>query len=101
MSDNKPTRSEDEYFVKRDAELIKEQRARLDAERTASERKSHYMKCPKCGGTLAEAEFHHIKLDRCPDCHGVWLDNGELEMLAHVDQSRVREFVRGMFGLKW
>jgi hypothetical protein len=59
MSDSKPTRSEDEYFVKQDAELIKQQRARLDAERARAERQSHYMKCPKCGADLIETDFHH------------------------------------------
>ena len=35
-TDEKPSRNEDVYFAKLDAELIKEQRARLDAERTAA-----------------------------------------------------------------
>lgn len=96
-----PSRAEDEYFVRQDAELIKEQRARLDAERAKAERQSHLMRCPKCGGTLVETDFHHIKIDRCPDCKGVWFDAGEVEMLEHVDQSQIRSFVRSMFGLKW
>ncbi len=44
-----PSRNEDEYFAKRDAELIKEMRSKLDKERDDAERKAHYMKCPKCG----------------------------------------------------
>jgi uncharacterized protein len=100
MSDFKPTRGEDEYFVKQDADLIKEQRARLDAERARAERRSHFMKCPKCGADLAEVEFHHMKIDRCAECEGIWLDKGEMEMLEHVDQSAVRGFIRSMFGLK-
>ena len=98
--EDKPSKSEDEYFVKRDAELIKTQRARLDEDRAKAERASHYMRCPKCGGQLEEIEFHHMKIDRCTDCGGIWLDKGELEMLEHVDQSRIRGFVRNMFGLK-
>ena len=101
MSDNKPTRSEDEYFVKHDAALIKEQRARLDAERQRAERQSHYMKCPKCGSDLIETDFHHIKIDKCPECGGIWFDKGEIEMLEHVDQSAIRGFIRSMFGLKY
>jgi uncharacterized protein with PIN domain len=97
--DDKPSKSEDEYFVKQDAELIKAQRARLDDDRSKAERASHYMRCPKCGGQLEEVEFHHVKIDRCTDCGGVWLDKGELEMLEHVDQSRIRGFVRNMFGM--
>jgi hypothetical protein len=100
MDDFKPTKGEDEYFVKRDADLIKEQRARLDAERAKTERASHFMRCPKCGGQLIETEYHHMKIDRCQDCGGIWLDKGEMEMLEHVDHSNVRSFVRTMFGLK-
>lgn len=101
MNENKPSRTEDEYFVKQDAELIKQQRARLDADRANAERRSHFMKCPKCGADLQETEFHHIKIDRCADCKGVWFDHGEVEMMEHVDQSQIRSFVRSMFGLKW
>ncbi|MCC6772885.1 MAG: zf-TFIIB domain-containing protein [Gemmatimonadaceae bacterium] len=97
----KPSRTEDEYFVKKDAELIKQQRAHLDAKRAKVERQSHFMKCPKCGHDLTETDFHQIKIDRCTTCHGVWFDAGEVEMLEHVDQSQIRSFVRSMFGLKW
>ena len=96
-----PSRNEDEYFVKLDAELIQRERHRLDAARAKAERMSHYMHCPKCGATLTETEFHHIKIDKCPDCGGIWFDKGEIEMLEHVDQSNIRQFIRSMFGLKW
>lgn len=101
MTDQKPSRTEDEYFVKQDAELIKQQRAILDAQRASAERQSHFMKCPKCGHDLVETDFHHIKIDRCPECHGVWFDAGEVELMEHLDQSKLRSFVRSMFGLKW
>ena len=95
--DPKPSRNEDEYFLKQDAELIKEQRAKLDAERKASERKAHYMRCPKCGGDLKEQEFHHVRVDICPDCHGMWLDAGEVEMIGHVGDGAVGGFIRDLF----
>ncbi len=98
--DEKPSRNEDEFFHKRDAELIAQKRAELDAKRKNAERASHYMKCPKCGGDLVEREYHRIKMDVCPDCHGTWLDAGELEMLSRVDHSRLGAVVRSMFGLK-
>ncbi|MFN8572573.1 MAG: zf-TFIIB domain-containing protein [Gemmatimonadaceae bacterium] len=101
MTDNKPSRNEDEYFVKLDAELIKSQRAKLDSDRARMERSAHFMKCPKCGANLVETDFHHMKIDKCDECGGVWLDRGEMEMIEHVDQSRVRAFVRSLFGLKW
>ena len=81
MTEHKPSRNEDEYFVKQDADAIKEYRARLDAERQGAERKSHYMKCPKCGGDLQETRMGSVAVDTCPDCHGMWLDAGELDLV--------------------
>lgn len=92
-----PSRNEDEYFLKQDAELIKEHRAKLDAERKAAERRVHYMKCPKCGADLKESEFHHVKIDTCPDCKGLWLDAGELEMVGRVNESAIGGFLSDLF----
>lgn len=93
MSD-KPSKNEDEYFLLKDAELIKEQRAKLDARRAARHRAEHYMKCPKCGADIAEQTIGPVKVDVCPDCHGMWLDDGELEMITKVRDSAVGGFLR-------
>jgi uncharacterized protein len=98
--DEKPSRNEDEYFAKLDAQLIKAQRARLDQERSSSERAAHYMKCPKCGADLQEREFHHVKVDACPECKGMWLDAGELDMMKYVNQNAIGRFVGSLFGQK-
>jgi hypothetical protein len=95
--DHKPSSNEDEYFLKLDAERIKEMRAKLDAERAQAERKSHYMKCPKCGGNLKETTFQHIKVDVCSDCSGIWLDAGEIEMLGFVKAHNTGSFLSGLF----
>jgi hypothetical protein len=79
-----PSRNEDEYFAKQDAELMKQMRAKLDKEREAQERRAHHMKCPKCGGNLKEEELGPVKVDVCSDCKGIWFDAGELEMLKHT-----------------
>ncbi len=96
-TDNKPSKNEDEYFVRADAELIKAQRAKLDAERVQAEKKTHYMRCPKCGGQLKEVEFHHVKVDVCPDCNGMWVDAGEIEMIGRVSKNRVGDFLGDLF----
>ena len=98
--DPKPSRNEDEYFVRLDAELIKQRRARLDEERVRAERASHLMKCPRCGGTLQERRHHHVTIDVCPDCGGTWLDKGELQMLEHVSHEHRGSFLGNLFGLK-
>ncbi len=40
---DKPSHNEDEYFLKQDAEFVKTLRAKLDADRQSTERKSHFM----------------------------------------------------------
>lgn len=91
--EEKPSRNEEEYFHKLDVELIKAQRATLDAERAEmerrerdSEREQYYMRCPKCGGRLDERDVEHIKVDVCPECNGTWLDAGELELLRRTER---------------
>lgn len=97
-TEEKPSRNEEEYFAKLNAELIKERRASLDAARSQTDRKAHFMKCPKCGGDLKEVEHHHVKVDQCTDCKGVWLDAGEIELLEHAQDSGVTKFFGSMFG---
>jgi hypothetical protein len=97
--ENKPSRNEDEYFARENAELIKRLRAERDAER-ASTASTAAMTCPRCSGTLVEREYHHVKIDECTGCGGVWLDKGELQLLEHVDAPSRRSFLSGLFGTK-
>lgn len=87
----KPSQNEDEWFARRDAEWLKEQRAKLDAERKAKE---SAMTCPRCGGTLAQRTWRGVTLDSCKSCHGLWLDAGELAMLAHEPERELLKLAR-------
>jgi len=41
------------------------------------------MNCPKCLNTALKTETAGgVEIDRCPSCHGLWLDMLELEQLA-------------------
>ena len=92
----KPSNPEAEYFLKLDAELIKEHRTRLNAERESAERKAHYMKCPKCGADRTETDYPHVKVEFCQGCRGMWLDAGEVEMIRHVKESNIDVFLRDL-----
>ena len=101
-SDEHPTRNEDEYFARENAELIKKMRAKLDEERLQAERKQHYMKCPRCGADLVEKQIGQVKVDECPDCDGIWLDQGEIDVLRHIQSSsgpvgRIMSDILGLF----
>lgn len=96
MSDTKhtgaqggPSSNEEEYFARREAELLRQQRAALQKTAAEAERKSHYLKCPKCGFGLVTTTMHGVEIDQCPSCLGVWLDASETEaMLKGNDEQR-------------
>ncbi len=39
------------------------------------------MNCPFCNNPLVILELNQVEIDYCTNCHGIWLDNGELELL--------------------
>jgi uncharacterized protein len=87
-TDEKPSKNEDEYFARQNAELIREMRAKLDADRKKAELSAQRIKCPRCGGGLTEQHVEDVKIDECQECGGVWLDRGELDQLRRVNRSR-------------
>ena len=95
----KPSQNENEYFARQDAEWVKTQRVRLDAERGAKDSvRSAVMTCPRCQGELREQLHHDVRIDVCTTCRGVWLDKGELHMLAHVDERALLRVVSEIDG---
>lgn len=69
---------ENEYFHRKEQELIAKMKAKLEGENA----KSLEIECPKCDGTLIETDFEDIKIDVCDKCSGVWLDAGELTQVV-------------------
>ena len=39
------------------------------------------MICPTCKSSMINVEHSNIELDYCTNCHGVWFDSGERELL--------------------
>ncbi len=40
------------------------------------------MLCPACDVEMFVLEFELVEIDYCPECGGVWLDSGELELIG-------------------
>lgn len=95
----KPSQSEEEYFAKREAELREERRKVAEAAARDAERKSHYMKCPKCGADLKMEHYHGIEIDRCTECAGIWFDAGEAELLTEKENAGISIFASVFKGL--
>ena len=39
------------------------------------------MDCPVCQNAMITLELANVEIDYCPECSGIWLDKGELEIL--------------------
>lgn len=87
----KASKKEEEYFARMDYERKKkfeEERHRKLAEEEKKRLKDlHYMRCPKCGMELIEIDYKGIKVDKCSECEGIWLDAGELEAVSMLEKS--------------
>lgn len=82
----KPSNQEEEWFAREELEkkrqLAREQAGRLAEQQQQELKALHFMKCPKCGFDLHTVKYGPLDIDTCFNCHGVWLDSGELEQIA-------------------
>ena len=87
----KPSELEEEYIARLEFEKL--QKIKAETQRKFAEdeknrlRELHYMRCPKCGMELVEIEYHHILIDKCTECEGIWLEAGELESVSELKKS--------------
>ncbi len=93
---DKPSRNEEEYFARREAELVQERREAAALAAAEQERKSHYMKCPKCGHDLRTEEYQGIEVDRCAECHGIWFDAGEAESVLKQEHTAITRLFKSI-----
>lgn len=69
---------ENEYFRRKEQELIDKMKSKLEADNAVS----LDLQCPKCDGTLIETDYEDIKIDMCNKCSGTWFDAGELAQIV-------------------
>ena len=86
----RPSEREAEHFARIEFENKKKheegKHKRLAEEEKKRLKALHAMKCPKCGMELIEIDYKEIKIDKCSECDGVWLDAGEMEQVAKMDK---------------
>ena len=46
------------------------------------------MKCPDCRQLMVVLELDKVEIDYCTVCQGIWLDEGELELLLEGSDQR-------------
>lgn len=86
MTLDKPSSAEEEYFAREEAERRKKLAETKAAQVSQTERErlkqEHWMHCPKCGLELQSIDYRGATVDKCFNCGGIYLDDGELEKLA-------------------
>jgi hypothetical protein len=80
--DDRKKAQENEYFVKKERELLAKLKEKQESEAKASLKTTCHLRCPKCGEPLKERSFQKIVVDQCTGCHGIWLDAGEIETVT-------------------
>jgi predicted RNA-binding Zn-ribbon protein involved in translation (DUF1610 family) len=97
----KASQSEDEYFVREDAEKKRKLALQAKREQTAAELKQlkelHWMHCPKCGQEMHEVRYRDVDVDVCFSCNGVFLDQGELEHIVKHESKGVMSAILNWF----
>ncbi len=87
----KPSEREAEYIARMEFEkrkkLEEEKHKRLAEDEKKRLKDLHYMRCPKCGMELIEIDYKGIKVDKCSECEGIWLDAGELDAVARLEKT--------------
>lgn len=74
---------ENEYFHRKEKELIEKMKAKLASEET----KDLHINCPKCDGKLVETDYENVSVDVCDTCSGVWFDAGELAQIVDKNEN--------------
>ena len=89
----KPSEKEEGYFARMEFERrkkIEEEKHRKLAEEEKKKLKDlHFMRCPKCGMELIEIDYRSIKIDKCSECEGIWLDAGEIETVSRLEKTGI------------
>ena len=97
----KASSSEDEYFVREDAEKKRRLALQAKREKDAAQLKElkdlHWMHCPKCGMEMHEVRYRGMDVDVCFSCNGIFLDQAELQHLENIKPQGVVSAILNWF----
>ena len=82
--------NEEDFFAREEIEKLRKlafkQQSELAERQREDLKRLHHMKCPKCGLDLHTLTKGKVEIDTCFNCHGIWLDAGELDQLRHLNE---------------
>ena len=85
MAEKARREKEEQYFAELEQKRRRQLREKLNQKREEAKQDNSnepwWHRCPKCGGKLVEKKIVDVVVDECPQCRGIYLDAGELELL--------------------
>ena len=98
----KPSKEEDEYFKREDAERLRklhaEEQARLKTSEKEALKKQHAGRCSGCGMVMVPERISGATILHCPSCGGAFLDRASWEFIhAHAEPHSVMASVLNWF----
>ncbi len=45
------------------------------------------MQCPNCSTQMLKMQKYEVNIDYCSSCKGVWLDRGEIDKIAQIQNT--------------
>ncbi|MCX6127800.1 MAG: hypothetical protein NTX25_01895 [Proteobacteria bacterium] len=88
---NQHSRIEDEYFYKKDRDLIEKLKESERQKHELLELTAHYHKCAKCGHDMQERQRDELSFLCCNYCSSIHLNMATLDALAH--HGRLKAFL--------
>lgn len=93
---DKSKATEEEYFNRIEAERLARRKQDASVEKSnAAElaaRQAAIGRCPKDGSKLNQIVYQKVTLDQCPECHGIWLDQGEGRAILEAEKKAGKGF---------
>jgi hypothetical protein len=89
-TNQKPGNPEDEYFVREDAERLRqlhfEEMARLQTHERETLRQAHSGRCSNCGALMVPEQAGAVRILHCPACGGAFLDKAAWDFMHGHDE---------------
>ena len=97
----KPSHTEEEFFAREEAEkkrkLARQVSKQLAADEKRRLRDLHFMHCPRCGMKMEEVKLRGMHVEVCFDCGGVFLDRGDIDVIAAPQQKGIMGAILNWF----
>lgn len=88
--------TEEEYFHRIEQERLARRKQDATVQKTAAEelaaRQVAIGRCPKDGSKLTQISYMKVSLDQCPQCSGIWLDQGEGRAILEAEKKAGKGF---------